>query len=744
MKPRPAPAQQHASRPVAARRRGARSMLARLAVALLLLGVAGVASAQCSRGPRTASITLPGFLAVYYQQFSSNAAADTAEFYGGVCVTAVGGEWTVLADRVHVGKLSTDIFIQAAQPTLYMEGWRMSGEDLVANVEHLTLTGARFTGPDVGGSAGQLDIELATGAFTLADLVFTGSSFAVTGQLATLQGAVLQVEGAGVTTCIGPEPPPFAVESRVATIDLDGRAVHLKEGLLRVGNLRIPLRDEVDVNDRTFADFEFPVKVANVEASSTSPAQRGEGLSVRVVGIPLADGVTLELGATGVNRPGQTAPVALLRAAADGGRVRGTVGLEAGAPYLDVGVSTPLEPWLTLAVSARSGAAPARRARHEGRVGLEASLPVPALNGAVAAEAFAAITALTEHAGASQPEVAGARLGVSTTLTAGTGPVRAGGVPLGTFGVEARAQVTRYPYVWGESVTVGSATQWGLRVAPTWRLSTGPVTASLGYDARFTNAASPFGTAVDGLTALQRATGSLAVQGGIAGPLSGRLAFSVTYDAFATPSLPVGFKRLRGTGSLSLAAEPWTVGLAATVETAGLVNALTDVPAFVEVDLSAMRHGWPVLAAGAPYGSLELGLNAQYGLLAASSGLERLELRAGVPLAFESVELRPFVAVDLVGLLGGGSPKLSGYGLDATFITCCGSFTLGALNTRGAWGASIAVDLERRPGGAGGTATPTQPAPVEDGEGNDASTGIDPLDPGDDAGTDPGIMPGTP
>ena len=717
----------------------------RLVVALVLLAVAGVAAAQCSRGPRTASITLPGFLAVYYQQFSSNAAADTAEFYGGVCVTAVGGEWTVIADRVHVGKLSTDIFIQAAQPTLYMEGWRMSGDDLVADVEHLTLTGARFTGPDVGGSAGRLDIDLATSSFTPPDLVFTGSSFAVTGRLATLQGAVLQVEGAGVTTCIGPEPPPFAVESRVATIDLDGRSVHLREGLLRVGSLRIPLRDEVDVNDRTFADFEFPVKVANVEASPTSPAQRGEGLSVRVVGIPVADGVTLEVGATGVNRPGQTAPVALLRAVADEGRVRGTVGIEAGAPYLDVAVSTPLEPWLTLSVGARSGAAPARRARHEGRVGLEATLPMPALNGSVTAEVFAAITALTEHAGASQPQVAGARLGVSTTLTASTGPLRVGDVPFGTFGVEARAQATRYPYVWGESVTVDSATQWGLRVAPTWRLSTGPVTASLGYDARFTNAASPFGTSVDGLTALQRATGSVAVQGGIAGPVSGRLAFSVTYDAFATPNLPVGFKRLRGTGSVALAAEPWTVSLAATVETAGLVNALPNVPAFVEVDLSATRHGWPVLAAGAPYGSLEFGLNAQYGLLATSSGLERLELRAGVPLAFESVELRPFVAVDFVGLLNGGSPRLSGYGLDATFITCCGSFTLRALNTRGAWGASIAVDLERRPGAGGGAATPTQPAPVEDGDGNDAQPGTEPVEPdGPDGGTDPGIMPGTP
>ncbi len=715
----------------------------RLLVALLLLGTLGAAAAQCSRGPRTASITLPGFLAVYYQQFTSNAAADTADFYGGVCVTAVGGEWTVLADRVHIGALSADIFIQAKEPTLYMEGWRMSGTELVASTEHLTLTGARFTGPDVGGSAGQLDIDLASGSFTLANLVFTGSSFAVTGEVATLQGAVLQVEGAGVTTCIGPEPPPFAVESSVATIDLDGRAVHLKDGLLRVGNLRIPLRDELDVDERTFSDFEFPVKVANVEASSTSPAQRGAGLSVRIVGIPLADGVTLEFGATGVNRPGETAPVALLRTAADEGRMRATVGLEAGAPYLDVGVGAPLTPWLTLSATARSGAAPARRARHEGRIGLEASLPVPTLNGSVGAELFAAMTALTEDAGTSQPDVAGARLGASATVTASSGPLRAGGVPLGTFGVEVRAQVTRYPYVWGETAAVESATQWGVRVAPTWRLVSGPLSASLGYDARFTNEASPFGASVDRLTALQRATGSVAVQGGIAGPLSGRLAFSVTYDAFPTPTVSVGFKRLRGSGSLTLASDPWTVALTATVETAGLMNTLPDVGAFVEVDLSATRHGWPELAAGAPYGALELGVNAQYGLLPASTGLDRLELRAGVPLAFETVELRPFVAVDFAGLLHGGSPKLSGYGLDATFITCCGSFTLGALNNRGAWGASIAVDLERRPGAAGGAATPTQPAPVVDGEENDAQPGTEPVEP-DGPDEAPGIIPDTP
>lgn len=708
----------------------------KLAWALLALLLLGAAQAQCARGPLTAEVTLPGQFAVYYQQFRSDAAADSAEFYGGVCVAAVGGAWTVIAERVVVGNLSGDIFLEAAAPTLYLEGWRLTAADLVANPETLTLMDAVLVGPDVGGRAESLAVDIATGRFTLTDLVLTGSAFQVEGALATLEGDVLEVEQAGVTTCIGVDPAPLAIRSRSATVALEGREVRLAGGELLVGSLRIPLRDDVTLSDKTLSEFEFPVKVAMVEPSPGAPAPAaGAGLSVRVVGIPLADAVTLEVGGTGLDPDHVALPVALVRAAAsdDAQRLAATFGLEAGAPYLDFGLTAAVAPGVKASFGARSGAAPARRGRHEGRAGVEATLDLPALGGSAVAEAFAAVTAVTADAAAAQPVVAGPRLGARLSLSAASQELAAGGVSLGRFALESRVQVTHYPGTWGSAAVAGAVTQWGVRLAPSWQLSAGPVSATLVYDARFTNAASPFGSAVDGLTPLQRATAAVSVAGPLGGGLTGRLGLGASYDPFATPGTPAGVKRLRADGVLELDAAPWTVTLTAAFEAAGLVTAAPGVRSFVTLDAEARRFGWPVVGTHVPYGAFEFGVGAEYDLLAAR--LAHLEARLGLPVAFDTLELRPFVAVDFAAVLEGGAPGVSGYGLDATFITCCGSVTVGAINDRGRWGASLAVDLERRPGGSGGTSVPTAPAPV---------VGAGEASGHEDADAPPGIMPDAP
>lgn len=717
----------------------------RCVVAVLALLLSAAAQAQCARSPRIAEVTLPGQFAVYYHQFRSNAAQDEAEFYGGVCVAAVGGAWTIIADSVRVGGLSTDIFLEAPAPILYLEGWRLSAAGLVADPQALVLTDATLVGPGVSGHADGMRVDLASGAFTLEGLVLAGTAFEVEGALATLQGEVLRVEEAAVTTCVGLERPPFAIESRTATVELERREVKLDGGTLRVGAVRIPLREDLTLSDRTLSEFQFPVKVAMVEAPSSAPAgprAPGAGLSIRVVGIPLGEGVTLEVGGTGLDPDHSPLPVVLVRAASDEGGVRaGAVfGLEAGAPYLDLGVAREVTPWLNATLNIRSGAAPAQRARHEGRAGLEATVQLPEVGGRATFEAFAAATAVNPAAGAADPDVAGVRLGARASLTARTPNLNASGVPLGRLALESTVQATHYPVLWGATAPVAPATQWGVRLAPSWRLDSGPFSATLAYDARFTNAASPFDTTVDRLAPLQRATGSVSVAGALGSDLTGRLALSATVDPFAVPGTPAGVKRLRADGKLELAAEPWTVSLSSTFEAAGLVNPAPGVRSFVSADVSARRFGWPVLGSHVPYGAFELGVGAEYDLRGAE--LSRLEGRLGVPVAFESLEIRPFVAVDVADLLQGGAPGVSGYGLDVTFVTCCGSVTLGAVNDRGRWGASLAVDLERRPGGGGGASVPTEPAPLL------RDDGFDPLEPpgavpGEDE-DEPVIMPGTP
>ncbi len=229
---------------------------------------------------------------------------------------------------------------------------------------------------------------------------------------------------------------------------------------------------------------------------------------------------------------------------------------------------------------------------------------------------------------------------------------------------------------------------------------------SLGYDARFTNSASPFGPSVDRLAPLQRASGSVSLSGGLgqlgASPLSGNLNLRSSYDLLPSGSTPAGLKELRLAGGVSLSKEPWTVSVSSVAELSGLLATSGRDP-YLQLGVSGERFGWPVLNAGAanpnvPHGSLELGVLTSYSFKTGSEGFTRLELRAGLPLAFDEFELRPFLAFDFAPtFISGLAPRWSGYGLDATFITCCGSLTLGVLNDRGSWGASIGVDLERRP-----------------------------------------------
>ena len=675
-----------------------------------MLALAASAAAQCAVGPNTASVTLPDFLAVYYSQFRSLSAEDAAEFYGGVCVTAVGGEWTVTAEQVRIEGLSGDIRLEAPSPTLFMEQWRMTGDLLRASTAGLTLQNAKVTGPEMAGSAADLRVDLMTGNMTLNGLRLEGSALALRGDLAVLEGDSLRVEGAGLTTCIGMEVAPYEVLGDVARVNLTSQAVSISGGSLRVGSLRVPLREEFEVNDDTLADVELPVKVA---FHSGGPQRRGAGLDVRIVGIPAAPSVDLVLGGTGLDADHAAGAVVLLEVEAEqpehegSSRVSAVTGLEAGAAFADVAISKTLAPGLEFEVGIRSGAAPARQALHEGRVELSAARSLPlfgadsGLRTALSARTFAAVTAVTAAAQQPEPQVLGPRLGVAAGATT---TWRATSVS--SFTLVSSGEATYYPLTVGTTAAASDPTlQWGVRLAPSWRYANGPITISLSYDARFTNAASPFGTFVDRLTPLQRLTGSLRVAGEIATTENGAWhgAFGVTtqYDPFLTTSLP-GLKRLLLDASVTYGEEPWSFTVGARSELSGLLTPVGRDP-FVELSLGAERRGWPVLNPQAeepnvPHGTLELGLLANYSLEAGSEGLSALELSAAVPLAFDALELRPYLAFDFAPtLLAGAWPWWSGYGLDATFITCCGSLTIGVINDRGAWGAGIGVDLERRP-----------------------------------------------
>lgn len=673
----------------------------RALAALAVLTAAGWAAAQCSPGPETSQVTIPNYLAVYYLHFVSLPELDEVRFYGGVCVTAVGGEWTVIADEVVVTGLSGDLGLRAASPELFWGQLRMSAEHLAATTETLALQEATVIAPDFSGDAETIVLDLVSGGMTLTGFTLAGQAFAVSGQRAELMGETLSVSGPSVTTCIGLEEAPYAIEGVSATVDLTTRTVDLRGGALRVGALRIGLRPRIELSEESLEAFTLPVRVQNVDDRG-DPSRPGSGIGVRVVGVPI-DGegaASLDVGATGIDQPHPLGLVALVRLAATQGQQRAsaTFGLEAGLPLLDVQVTRNLAPWLDATLALHSGAEQEGTPYHEGRLGLAARsrdlLPGPP-SLSLSADAFAAATALTSLDDLARPQVFGTRVGAGVEASAGTGRTAAG-----TLSVRVRAQATLYPN--------HGAVQWGVRLNPSWRYEAAPLTLSLSHDAWLTNAASPF-AGLDRLQPRARTSGSLRLEGELARwegerTLSGYVAARATHDALPVNGEAAGVTSAVGEAGLTYDTGTWELEAGVSAQLAGVLDPAEGRDAYVAYTAEARLPGWPVLqeegTAGpvVPEGAFAVRTEAVQGLVPEDPGLRRLEMSVAVPLAWENVELRPGIGFDFAPLiLGGEAPVLSLHALDLTVVTCCGSLTVGYANQRGRLSASFAIDIERRP-----------------------------------------------
>src|SRR5690606_15637541 len=144
----------------------------------------------------------------------------------------------------------------------------------------------------------------------------------------------------------------------------------------------------------------------------------------------------------------------------------------------------------------------------------------------------------------------------------------------------------------------------------------------------------------------------------------------------------VGWQVANAAGGVSFGVGPWTLDASMTAATAGLLNPPADLDAFTRYRVSAKLADWPGVATHdtnlvLPHGDFQVGLESEFGLVD-ELGMRRLELFMGVPLAFPSFEMRPYLAFDFAPtVLDGVLPIWSAHGLDLTFITCCGSFTVG-------------------------------------------------------------------
>jgi hypothetical protein len=398
------------------------------------------------------------------------------------------------------------------------------------------------------------------------------------------------------------------------------------------------------------------------------------GLSILVSGLPLSDVLSLEAGVVGLDGLGSDGPapagVFLLSLAQPG--LRAAVGRSRFGPQADVEAVTALAPGLRAVYGVHNRHWPDADFLHEGFMRLEAeSVPFSLLLGD-----RVELTAAASLAASSQTLAGAAVVSARGGLAFGLG-YRAPPLPLGQFAFAYGASYSLYPQA--------EASQYGLRLRPSWSGRLGPLTLAFDYDRQVTDSGSPFSPRLDRLQPIDLLAFSARLQDEVPGRASS-LSLQGRYDFLAATN---PWRRLE----LSAAAEDelagWRVRPSLRLEAAGLLSPFYDpeVEAFAEAALALARGGWDV------------GMSGRYAFVSRGpGGVERLELSASLPLRGPRVRLQPFLALDAADLVTGrGGLRLAGHGLELEWQTCCGPVTLGYRLHRGRFTTSLGLGLDDSP-----------------------------------------------
>ncbi len=637
----------------------------RYPLVLLLLLVAGAASAQCERGPTTSELSIRGFGAAYFQQVRTDSANDSVEFYGGVCLTGEGVGWTVLADRVTIRGLSGQLAVSAQSPTLHLEGWTLTASDLHADRRELTMNVVQVEGKDVGGTASKVTVDLQQGTMQLDQAALRGPTFSVRGTRATVTSDTVTLDQPLITTCTCAGPPLYDVRGRSARLDLRSQSVVLQDGRLNAGPVTLPLSASLTLSEKTLKDLSVPVKVSYVP-SDAAAGVTGTGLGVTVGPVGLGPGVRADVGVTGLDAAYPLSGVALMTGKAAGDAF--SFGKAPGGLRFEMTSDHPLLPWLDAGFDTRVLEPGNHDTLREGVLHLRAHTPLPSLHGVAALQLIAAGSSQAPGAG----PVAGARLGATGSLRVATAPA-----PWG--------RVTFRTVLSGSLYPDQRASQWGVELQPGYGVRVGPAQIDIGYLARFTDSGSPFTTTLDRLEPVQRPSLNVSVKGAWDPGWSASATLAASYDLVAAPSVDTGPNRLQVSVSVVRQLGAWRVST-------GLDGALQGVLA-----PNGERDGYLQGSVSVADGGLDFGARARYTWAPDPVGLDRLELSAAVPIELPGVELKPYLALNFAPTLTGGAlPTISGHGLDLTFVTCCGALQLGYRDQDGTWSVSVSVDLQRR------------------------------------------------
>lgn len=626
--------------------------------ALLLLGFGSAAlAATCQAEDDPIVLTIQDFGTAYFQDFTLDPARNAAQFRNGVCLHAPDDSWTVNAASIDITGLQPGmpIAVTASDATLNLDSWFMTAEELSSDGRIFVITGGTFQSDGVTGTVEQVQFDLETGEIDGTAIRADGPGYRITGGRAVFRNDLLNVTDASVTTCKCPGDPVYLLVGDEASVNLlEDAQVTLLNGEFRLGWLRIGLDEEFTVTDETLSALSPPLMV-DWDPAAADEDPRGHGLALMVAPFNLHEAVTMEFGLVGVDSTHPLTGYLLLEASTEDADL--VIGYERDhGPRADFSVRHELNDHFRLTVGANNRHYAEQAFLHEGYLTVATTFPAQTFaNGARLSYGGSATMAATSQVRSGE-SIISPRLRTALYYDL-LFPESAAGV----FRVRSDYELSAYS---------DNRVQYGLRLRPSWNRSFGPMAVSVSHDWRFTDAGSPFTTAVDLLSPINRTNATARIQGlPVDEGVSFDFAFALAYNWVRFDSGDRrGFEDLSVRFGLAAQQGDWLLAPHVRIQLAGLFDprAVSDRYAFAEAGLSVES------------GDMEFAVLARQQLGGRQTGLDILELSAGYPVQFENLKLVPFVALDLAPVfVADAGPAVSGHGLVVEWNSCCGLFEFG-------------------------------------------------------------------
>jgi hypothetical protein len=639
-----------------------------LCLVLWLFGAQALAEA-CPPASDVLELATLGVATFGHLRYSSR--EDRAELYGGVCVQGTVGEagvgWVLRAERLEATDISTTPTLRANEVVLSVQGWRLEADKLVSEGESLSLTTLRFNKDEVAGTALEAELALMTGEMRLIGVSAGDGRYRVSGAEAVLAGDRLVFKDALATTCICEGGELYVVASPEASLDLVRERMTLQQGVLRIGSLEIALGEELELSEEALADLQFPLSLEYVPDDPVT-SQRGSGLGLVASRLQAGEGVSLEVGLTGLDLEYPLSGILLLRIERPGVEV--TIGKAREGFRADVSVTERLSDGLSFTFGIRNRPYAAQDFLHEGFVALALERQLRDLWPGDALTLQGRLLAAASSQQLDGTSVLGPRLSAQVGAS-----YRAPASPLGLFSLQLGLGHSVYP--------LHERSQTAFRLEPRWRYSHGPLSAELAWIRQWVAGSSPFSLQLDRLQPESRLEARGRLAGGLSADSEGALELLLRVDTLAFAATALRLK-----AEATALHNGWTLNPHVEVELSGLLSPVHPVSkreqlAYVQLGVEASRDAWA------------FGFLNRYDLRPHGSGLERFETSGTLVFkASETVTLYPFVALDFAPtLLGGEPPLVSGHGLKLEWRSCCGTVLLGYRQYENRFATSFGVNL---------------------------------------------------